>query len=539
MVFASSIIPSNFNPRSPRGERRHRRSESQTSATISIHAPREGSDRTLPLRLTPLSHFNPRSPRGERPASLSVTPESTDFNPRSPRGERLGLYGCFAAYNEFQSTLPARGATRANEVDDVAGVISIHAPREGSDAIGPSVIPPIRYFNPRSPRGERPFANHLTTLLMGFQSTLPARGATCQCQLEAAFFVFQSTLPARGATHIAGAFVTMARRFQSTLPARGATRRPPAQPRHRCISIHAPREGSDAGVSPRRSGEMISIHAPREGSDALIADVCSETPYFNPRSPRGERPSVRSTVLNMRRFQSTLPARGATCVSEGIANERSFQSTLPARGATQSEPEQSGVMRFQSTLPARGATCRLLACHNLGIFQSTLPARGATSAQPLHTTYTAISIHAPREGSDYIASRNLQAVRDFNPRSPRGERPSAAASRSGSASISIHAPREGSDLLPTVPQAWRRNFNPRSPRGERQRAGSRNLKFAKFQSTLPARGATQRNDLLLRGILEFQSTLPARGATPARTRTRGHCADFNPRSPRGERHTCA
>ena len=33
---------------------------------ISIHAPREGSDRTLMLNYEVLSNFNPRSPRGER-----------------------------------------------------------------------------------------------------------------------------------------------------------------------------------------------------------------------------------------------------------------------------------------------------------------------------------------------------------------------------------------------------------------------------------------------------------------------------------------
>ena len=33
------------------------------------------------------------------------------------------------------------------------------------------------------------------------------------------------------------------------------------------ISIHAPREGSDAGINYNVGDEIISIHAPREGSD--------------------------------------------------------------------------------------------------------------------------------------------------------------------------------------------------------------------------------------------------------------------------------
>ena len=59
------------------------------------------------------------------------------------------------------------------------------------------------------------------------------------------------------------------------------------------------------------------------------------------------------------------------------------------------------------------------------IFQSTLPARGATSARNQRTPTGAISIHAPRTGSDSFPSVLLH---------PR--------------LISIHAPRTGSDALP-------------------------------------------------------------------------------------------
>ena len=34
--------------------------------------------------------------------------------------------------------------------------------------------------------------------------------------------------------------------------------------------------------------------------------------YFNPRSPHGERPKRQWGRLNLQKFQSTLPARGAT-----------------------------------------------------------------------------------------------------------------------------------------------------------------------------------------------------------------------------------
>ena len=56
-----------------------------------------------------------------------------DFNPRSPDGERR-----------------CGGATRYAE-----HVISIHAPRMGSDPIEQPTIHKGAYFNPRSPDGER------------------------------------------------------------------------------------------------------------------------------------------------------------------------------------------------------------------------------------------------------------------------------------------------------------------------------------------------------------------------------------------------
>ena len=57
----------------------------------------------------------------------------------------------------FLSTLPARGATpcRCNKVVGQVG-ISIHAPREGSDRRSTRKrVKSARNFYPRSPRGER------------------------------------------------------------------------------------------------------------------------------------------------------------------------------------------------------------------------------------------------------------------------------------------------------------------------------------------------------------------------------------------------
>ena len=82
-------------------------------------------------------------------------------------------------------------------------------------------------------------------------------------------------------------------KFQSTRPARGATDLVDGRCRWEIISIHAPREGRDEHRKPRLLAEIeISIHAPREGRDIKSEiDEWEVRTYFNPRAPRGARPS--------------------------------------------------------------------------------------------------------------------------------------------------------------------------------------------------------------------------------------------------------
>ena len=79
------------------------------------------------------------------------------------------------------------------------------------------------------------------------------------------------------------------------------------------------------------------------------------------------------------------------------------------------------------------------------VFQSTLPVWGATTAFVYFVRFVAISIHAPRVGSDVISAEGAKFFRDFNPRSPCGERPLESLPTRGAWIISIHAPRVGSD----------------------------------------------------------------------------------------------
>ena len=58
------------------------------ATVISIHAPRTGSDVHRNAGGNRRKHFNPRSPHGERPVRWAMTAEICHFNPRSPHGER-------------------------------------------------------------------------------------------------------------------------------------------------------------------------------------------------------------------------------------------------------------------------------------------------------------------------------------------------------------------------------------------------------------------------------------------------------------------
>ena len=147
---------------------------------ISIHAPREGSDGLLLARTGQSGHFYPRSPRGERLCTFQPLLRFGVFLSTLPaRGATINIKTPQRVQIEFLSTLPARGATGqqrpapANGLDfyprsprgerrygrwlfAVRRVISIHAPREGSDSGGHQDSKLRRYFYPRSPRGERP-----------------------------------------------------------------------------------------------------------------------------------------------------------------------------------------------------------------------------------------------------------------------------------------------------------------------------------------------------------------------------------------------
>ena len=238
---------------------------------------------------------------------------STDFNPRSPHGERPGRF--VAAIYEFVISIhaPRTGSDNQARAHARKGKISIHAPRTGSDPGNAS----------RASRQKE------------FQSTLPARGATTtSCTTYRRTLHFNPRSP-HGERLMTSHPSSVASGFQSTLPARGAT----------------------ISGTPYKQTSDISIHAPRTGSDPFSVPTCWNGTHFNPRSPHGERPALTAAVSSGEKFQSTLPARGATLRADG---------------------SKSGYTHFNPRSPHGERQVILIVWACASLFQSTLPARGAT-----------------------------------------------------------------------------------------------------------------------------------------------------------------
>ena len=186
---------------------------------------------------------------------------------------------------QFQSTLPVWGATEAQYQKTTEFVISIHAPRVGSDH-DDEPKPPALIISIHAPRvgsdggGVRPPKCH--------------------------FSQFQSTLPVWGATGCGFRQITS-----------------------KSISIHAPRVGSDGAGAGFEPTSAISIHAPRVGSDGGYAHPHSGASDFNPRSPCGERPRSGLYPDHAEAFQSTLPVWGATLARAPSPAKRDFNPRSP------------------------------------------------------------------------------------------------------------------------------------------------------------------------------------------------------------------
>ena len=147
-------------------------------------------------------------------------------------------------------------------------------------------------------------------------------------------------------------------------------------------------------------------------------------PYFNPRSPYGERPGQSRVANRPFGFQSTLPLRGATVVGAGGEAGAGISIHAPLTGSDQpTGPPGQIAQHFNPRSPYGERPNGCKAGMQPLRFQSTLPLRGATTSSTIAIPPSYISIHAPLTGSDDVPQILVSIPLDFNPRSPYGERP--------------------------------------------------------------------------------------------------------------------
>ncbi len=188
--------------------------------------------------------------------------------------------------------------------------ISTHAPRAGGDIIRDPKRKIYRDFNPRPPRRGRRF---------------------CRRSHKGKPPYFNPRPPRRGRLVRAGA-VDLILKFQPTPPAQGATISGMIPFSRMPISTHAPRAGGDPTLPPLSYIQGISTHAPRAGGDFRSLPRPPGQRYFNPRPPRRGRHVIATLPVTSRVFQPTPPAQGATFRPLDCANGGKISTHAPRAG---------------------------------------------------------------------------------------------------------------------------------------------------------------------------------------------------------------
>ena len=213
----------------------------------------------------------------------------------------------------FQSTLPARGATNLCAGDGFLLHISIHAPRTGSDFVHHLYRVKRIVISIHAPRtGSDADWLDAPEWLEDISIHAPRTGSDGGRVWVLPDEEISIHAPRTGSDPQKVTFCATGKPFQSTLPARGATRR---SARHFASFHFNPRSPhGERHLQPCTKFAHLTHFNPRSphGERLDTSGYTQELNNFNPRSPHGERRTWSPEENKGRRFQSTLPARGAT-----------------------------------------------------------------------------------------------------------------------------------------------------------------------------------------------------------------------------------
>ena len=160
--------------------------------------------------------------------------------------------------------------------------------------------------------------------------------------------------------------------------------------------------------------------------------------------------------------------RGATISLIISVSARRFQSTLPMRGATPGNSRSALPIRISIHTPHAGSDPHLHRAYAVnGKFQSTLPMRGATQHARRWRLKISISIHTPHAGSDSCTIR-FYVIQNISIHTPHaGSDPATIWRRENLTQFQSTLPMRGATSSDRAFQARIPDFNPHSPCGER------------------------------------------------------------------------
>ena len=175
---------------------------------------------------------------------------ANDFNPRAPRGARLIERVNYCCLINISIHVPREGHDRVNQalakqkkdyisihvpreghdlrdkgVRNREQYISIHVPREGHDALSSAILSSLFiYFNPRAPRGARPWWWGFLPTSQAISIHVPREGhdiiVVCIKHWDE---IISIHVPREGHDHLMSFNLFSSLLFQSTCPARGTT----------------------------------------------------------------------------------------------------------------------------------------------------------------------------------------------------------------------------------------------------------------------------------------------------------------------------
>ena len=263
--------------------------------------------------------------------------EQMAFQPTLPARGATGQTPEETINTAFQPTLPARGATRVSRKADVAVRFQPTLPARGATSVTARPSPQRQNFNPHSPHGER----------------------------RACYFVVRRRKSDFNPHSPHG----------ERLQVRGRDSH-----RRRYFNPHSPHGERHARQRTRRSTGGISTHTPRTGSDADLVMAKRGLEDFNPHSPHGERHGWTIKLTTTLLISTHTPRTGSDTRSIEADGKREISTHTPRTGSDDTYKQQVETeKKFQPTLPARGATDQVVTRTKVAKFQPTLPARGATA----------------------------------------------------------------------------------------------------------------------------------------------------------------